>query len=244
MTLSPLVIIPWRDRGRDPRRPRNLTKVKDWWAQTRYDVHITDDGRGGDEQFNRHAAYNRGAEYARNHGYDTLIYTEADMLVPPHQIHLAVKEAHHHPGLVVPFTTYRHLNEQEAQAVCDGQNPEDYPPDGSPTSGSMGPINILTLHTLDLVGRWDECFDGNWYDDTAMCRAFWITSSPTRHIPGIAWHLHHLPGHPEPVGDNWVWGDHATQEDKNALHRNQQRWYRYEQATTPHQIRALTTEQP
>jgi hypothetical protein len=62
--------------------------------------------------------------------------------------------------------------------------------------------------------------------------AFDICAGPTRWIDGPSWHLYHLPGHE---------GTHLTPEDKAATARNKQRWQLYTQATTPDQIRRLTS---
>ena len=229
-----VVVIPFRDRGRDPHRAQNLDRVLRWWAAGPWPVAVVHDGREGDAQFNRSAAYNRGMEAARAAGADVVIYTEADMLIPYAQVAEAVEAAHMMPGLVVPFLTYNYLSEADSQRVRDdapleGLTPQQIVDDG----GSMGAVNVVSMASLEAVGCWDEGFEGNWYDDNAMEHAFAVCCGVRRHVPGPAWHLFHLPG--------WS-GDHLTDEDRAATEANRLRWLRYQAAKTPEQIRSLTGE--
>jgi hypothetical protein len=228
-----LVVIPFRDRGIDPRRSRNLARVLDWWADSPWPVMVVDDGRAGDAQFNRSAAYNRGAEAARDAGASVVVYTEADMLIPHGQVAAAIQAAKGSPGLVVPFTTYRYLSERDSELVCDGTLAADVavPESEMGDGASMGAVNVVSMASLDAVGGWDENFEGNWYDDNAMERAFAVCCGVRRHVPGPAWHLYHLPG--------WT-GDHLSEADRAATEANRRRWERYAAAGTPEQIRALT----
>lgn len=89
--------------------------------------------------------------------------------------------------------------------------------------------------TLDLIGQWDEGFEGNWYDDDAMKIAFELCAGPTRWIDGPAHHLYHLPG--------WK-GDHLTAADRAATAANKARLRLYQRAEQPAQIRELTSGQP
>lgn len=229
-----VVVVPFRDRGVDPLRLQNMEAVLAWWEGAPWPVHVVDDGRTGDAQFNRSAAYNRGADLARGLGAGVVIYTEADMLIPHEQVALAIDEAAERPGLVVPFTTYNYLSPVDAARVRQGANLASVVPASTMDDGaSMGAVNVVSTDSLTAIGRWDERFEGNWYDDNAMERAFAVCCGVRRHVPGPAWHLYHLPG--------WT-GDHLTEADREATEANRQRWLRYEAATTPEQIRALTEE--
>jgi hypothetical protein len=222
------VIIPFRDRGSDPLRAANLKRVMQHWGG---DAIIVGDGYRGQEQFNRSAAYNRGAELT---DAEVIVYAESDMLIPHSQIQEAAELAASAPGLVVPFTEYHYLTPQDSQDVRDGLlDPVDcvaeFVKDGRSCTGA---INVLSRETLDAVGGWDETFQGNWYDDTAMHIAFEITAGPTRWVNGPAYHVYHLPG--------WM-GDHLTDEDKAATEANKTRLRLYEQAETAGRIRELTS---
>lgn len=234
-TPTAVLVVPFRDRGRDPLRAANLEAVRRWWAGSPWALHVVDDGRNGDEQFNRSAAYNRGAELAAAAGAEAVIYTEADMLIPWDQISGAVDRALAEPGLVVPFSEYRYLDATaSAQVRADEHAVTRVTPESvMDNSTSMGAVNVVSLASLEAAGGWDEAFEGNWYDDNAMERAFAICCGARRHIAGPAWHLYHLPG--------WT-GDHLSDADRAATHANAQRWARYQAASTPDEIRALTGE--
>lgn len=220
------VIIGFRDRGRDPLRVANLNRVVDQWNTYGWPVTVVDDGRTGDEQFNRSAAYNRASP-----GGDLIVYAESDMLVPCSQVCDALVMAASRPGMVVPFSLYHYLGARASSDVRGGANPRGYAPEWV-RQDCVGAINVVSRETLAAVGRWDEAFEGSWYDDTAMGIAFErATGEPTRWVAGSAWHLYHLPG--------WT-GDHLTSADTAATAANQARLKLYEQAQSPDEIRALT----
>ena len=225
------VIIPFRDRGTDPLRPANLKRVLHEWRTFRGMPKpiVEHDGQVG--QFNRSKAYNRGIESTV--WADIFIFTESDMLIDPRQLREAVELAAE-PGLVVPFTEYHYLSRRDSERVRRFEvEPADCTPESVMSNGtSIGAINILSRETLEAVGQWDEQFEGSWFDDRAMCRAFEICTQPTRYVQGPAYHLYHQPG--------WE-GDHLTAEDKAATERNRQRWKLYQRAKTPQRIRELTS---
>jgi hypothetical protein len=229
--MSVAVIIGFRDRGTDPLRAANLTRVLEWWSSFNADLSVVTDGRSGDQQFNRHQAYNRAAQQT---DADILAFVESDMLIDFTQIDEAIKQATETPGLVVPFTERHELSPDSSELVrAHTIHPRDGRADViKPKPKRTGAINILSRATLEAVGQYDPAFEGNWWDDRSMHIAFDICAGPTRWIDGPSWHLHHLPGHE---------GTHLTPEDKAATARNRERWQQYTQATTPDQIRRLTT---
>ena len=226
---SAAIVIPWRDRGRDPRRPANLAAVIDWWKGSPWHVTIAGDGRSGDAQFNRSAAYNRGA---RDTDAEVLIYTESDMLLPWAQIHEAVQLAAREPGLVVPFTQYRYMSEADSEMIRVDLTPDAYEPESTMDDGrSIGAVNVVSRATLEAVGGgYTERTEGNWFDDDIMRRAFDVCAGPTRWVEGPAYHLYHLPG--------WK-GDHLTDADRAATARNKALRERVKAARTADEIRAL-----
>jgi hypothetical protein len=223
------VIIPFRDRGIDPRRGANLDVVDAWWFMHGFDPKVVTDGLEGDAQFNRHRAYNRAV--AANPA-DVYVFTEADMLIHPDQITQAVRLAVRKPGLVVPFTQYRYLDDTSTEVLRDGYHDDSISkphwwgePAHSPTSvfawipestmdngRSIGAVNVVSRETLELTGGFTEATEGNWYDDRIIEEGFkFLCDQPTQHVPGPAVHLYHLPGHA---------GDHLTEADKRATRRN------------------------
>lgn len=225
------VIIPFRDRGRDPLRARNLQRVIEHWSAYDCQVLVTGDGRTGDAQFNRSAAYNRGVE--RVPGADVLVFSESDLLIDHAQIERAVALAAD-PGLVIPFSWFMALSPEDSELVrAHALDPADShratPVRGH--RGSIGAINVISRQTYDLVGGYDEAFEGAWYDDDAMKIAFELCAGPTRWVEGSAHHLYHQSG-----GS----GSHLTREDRAATARNRQRLREYQRATTAEQIKSLT----
>lgn len=232
--MTTAVIIPFRDRGTDTLRQKNLDRTLHHWNGFA-PIYIVDDGRTGNAQFNRSAAYNRGAAQASN--ATTLIYTESDMLIDYEQINKATQLAQQQTGLVVPFTEYRYLSAADSDLVRKhAALPTACTPEStiSPHTRSWprtGPINVLTRTTLNTIGQWDETFQGNWWDDRAMLIAFEQCAGPTRFVTGPAHHLWHQPG--------WT-GHHLTTEDRAATAANKHRYHQYRRAQTAEQIRQLT----
>lgn len=228
------ICIPFRDRGKDPLRQENLRRILAHWSDFGAPVTVTDDGRSGDEQFCRSAAYNRAAQHS---DADVIVYTESDMLISFDQIRKGIRLAAKKPGLVVPFTQYRYLSRIDSHKVRDhGGDPSSYRPEHVIDNGrSIGAINIVSRATIEAVGQWDETFSGSWYDDRAMHIAFNITAGQTRWVDGPAYHLYHLPG--------WK-GSHLSAADKEATAANKRRYELYEYAGTPERIRQLTAGSP
>lgn len=226
------VVIPFRDRGLDLHRSANLEIVQAWWYSHGFDPLIVDDGLTGDAQFNRHRAYN--SAVSRNPDADVFVFTEADMLIHPEQIRLAVRLADRAPGLVVPFVQYRYLSVRDTGWLRDryhDMNSEavalwwSLPPDHRDSvfrmiaestmdnGRSIGAVNVVSAETLDITGGFTECTSGNWYDDRIIEEGFAFMTKPTQFVPGPAVHLYHLPG--------WM-GDHLTDEDRAATEANKE----------------------
>lgn len=228
--MSIAVIIPFRDRGTDPLRAANLTRILEHWASFGSEIIVTSDGLDGDAQFNRHAAYNKAAAQTKA---DTLAFVESDMLLDFTTLDEAIDMAGTRTGLVVPFTE-RHELGAEGSAKVRAHQVDYHDLVGEvimPKPRRTGAINVISRTTLTAVGQYDPAFSGNWWDDRSMHIAFDMCAGPTRWIDGPAWHLHHLPGHK---------GSHLTPEDIAATKRNRERWQLYTQATTPQRIRQLT----
>lgn len=229
------VVIPFRDRGIDPRRGANLEVVLAWWWAHDFEPVVQSDGLEGDAQFNRHRAYNRAV--AAFPETDVFVFTEADMIIHPSQIMSAVRLANRRLGLVVPFTEYRYMSDHTTGLIRDGfhdlspdslaqwwGHPAHHPnsvfgfePEFTMTNGeSIGAVNVASKQTLDLTGGFTEATFGNWYDDNITEEGFaFLTGNRTQWISGPAVHMYHLPGH---KGDHE--GDHLTDEDRQATEHN------------------------
>lgn len=228
------LIIGHRDRGRDPNRVANLVSAISWWRDAGIEPIIVDDGRTGDAQWCRHAAYNRGAQQSTA---DVLVYSEADMLLDPAQVLEGVRLASSAPGLVVPFSKFMEMSESDSILVRARQIPpgEAQARQVRGECRSIGAVNIVSRETLATIGRFDEGYSGHAFDDDATEYAFRIcTGRATRFVHGPAWHQWHVPG-------AFYATPESTQADRAATAANKQRYQRYLQAHTPDQVRALTT---
>lgn len=226
------VVIPWRLReGADLRRAANMEVVLAWWWAHGFEPAVQSDGLEGDQQFNRHRAYNRAVEAFPE--TDVFVFTEADMLIHPSQIMSAVRLANRRVGLVVPFTEYRYLSDEMTSNLRDQFHdcPESYvakwwgrsitdplsifsfEPESTMENGrSIGAVNVVSRETLKVTGGFTEATSGNWYDDNIIEEGFaFLTGNRTQWVPGPAVHLYHLPGHK---------GDHLTEADRAATQRN------------------------
>lgn len=216
------VVVPFRDRGTDRLRSMNLSCVLEHWENFHPSPHVVSDGRNGNALFNRSAAYNRGIE-ASDPDTEVYVFAESDMLCPADQIFDAVVLAEEHLGMVVPFDTYCYHSAMGSVNIRKGQDPALFKPKWMMENcKSVGAINVVSRATLDAIGgRYDDVFEGNWYDDDAMKLAFEVCAGETRFIEGKAHHLYHLPGHR---------GAHLHYTDREATRRNQQRLALYERS--------------
>lgn len=238
------VAIPFRDRGTDWRRQSNLTRALQHWDAHGIHAHVFDDGLTG--PFNRSASYNRAAKELTA---DIIVYSEADLIVPIEQIEQGVQLAAEALGLVVPFSRFMALTPEASETIrkpvccgnafCTFERHSPAESDAVQVRGeykSIGAVNIVSRETIAAIGRWPEEFSGAWFDDDACERAFSVCCGPTRFVDGPGYHLHHLPG--ASMRERL---EHLSDEDRAATARNKARYELYRQATTPEQIRELTT---
>lgn len=231
--MKTVVVIPFRDRGLDPLRPANLAYVADYWTGYSCKVMVVSDGRTGDAPFNRGAAYNRACAEADD--ADMFIFAESDLIVDFDQVDRAIEMASESPGMVVPFSWFMAIGEEDSARVrafeIYPENALAHPVKGH--RGSIGAVNVVSRRTLDEVGGWDEVTEGAWYDDDIMKIAFDVAAGPTRWVEGSAYHLYHLSGGR---------GDHLSHADRVATAKNRMRLREYRNAKTPERVRTLTAQ--
>lgn len=226
------LIIAFRDRGSDHHRAANLASAVRWWRDHGVEPLVVDDGRSGTEQFNRSAAYNRGAAMTTA---PVLVYSEADMLVPMDQILEAVELATEEPGLVIPFSRFMSMDKDDSCRVRD-RTLHPFDAKAEQVRGdcqSIGAVNVMSRDSLSMIGQFDSVFSGHAYDDDATELAFRICCGPTRFVRGPGWHQWHVPG-------AFYATPESTEQDRAATERNRQRYELYRAATTPERIRELT----
>lgn len=228
---SVAIIIPFRARGNDPLREQNLARVLMEWRLNGYEPIVISDGRCGSSAFCRSAAYNLAVKTV---SADVYVFTESDMLIRSEAIKMAVDIAVRKPGLVIPFSEFRSLSEKDSRRIREwvAEPFKCLTPVVRGYRGSIGAINVVSRESYDLIGAYDEGFEGAWYDDDAMKIAFDICCGPTRWVDGPAYHLYHLP-----AGR----GRHLTDEDRAATMKNRIRYEQYQSASTAEEVRLLTS---
>jgi hypothetical protein len=227
--VTTAVVIPFRSRGTDWRREANLQRALEHWAGAGIYAHVFDDGRTGDQQFNRSACYNKAF---RELNADVFVFSEADLLPPIRQVDDGIEMAREIPGLVVPFSRFMAITDRDSQRVREHliSPVEASAQQVRGNRESIGAVNIVSRETVEAIGQYDENFSGAWFDDDAMEIAFRICCGPTRFVEGNGYHLFHLPGT----------GEHVTDADRAATAANQARHQLYLRAQTPADIRELT----
>jgi hypothetical protein len=220
------IVIPWRDSG-DPHRRNNCEYVIDYYTSLDIGPVIVASDGNDSGPFNRSAAYNRGYEQVTT---DVVLWNEADALIPRAHVTAAALLATSAPGLVIPFTERRELDQAATQRVIEGQDPFDQPAYAvMPDRTSIGQAGVTSRRTMDLIGgRWDESYSGWGFDDNAAHHAFWHCAAPARWIDGVGVHL---------------WHPHATHtatpEDAAATQANAARWEHMRHITDPDELRRL-----
>lgn len=206
------VIIPWRDSG-DARRQRNLAYVRAYYQKLDMGpVILSGDGKE-DGHFNRQAAYNRGLTQT---SADTILWNEADTLIPLPQIMSAAQMAQSRPGLVIPYTERHELSPAQTGRVLQNlADPFDEPGEDRifKHGTSIGQAGVTTRHTIELIGGWDENFQGWGYDDNAMLHVFSELAGKTRFVDGWGVHLWHPPAYRKPSKE-------AAQQTRRNAERN------------------------
>lgn len=215
------IVIPWRSSG-DPDRDANCEYVVRYY-QSHATVALVDDGREAGQQFNRHAAYNRGLRWARAAGCDVVLWNEADTILPWENVVLAARTALDQPGMVLPYTERHELGATQTQSVLAGEV-DPFTPRGETVysdGSSIGQASVTSLHTMDLIGgRWDEGFKGWGYDDNAMFHIFSTLAGKPRWVAGKGVHLWHTPAYRAPTPASRIATDHnaARSATIHALH--------------------------
>jgi predicted nucleic acid-binding Zn ribbon protein len=149
-------VVPFRDRGGDPLRAANLERVRNHWRHSGIPFLIVDDGRHGDDLFNRSAAYNRAAAAT---DADVLMFIEVDILLSFWQIDEAVKMARATPGLVVPYARLCPLSEADSELVRGYHKQPGRCQSANCDEEILGPANVVSRETLAAVGGgYDETF--------------------------------------------------------------------------------------
>ncbi len=147
----------------------------------------------GEQPMNRAAARNRAAEQAGD--WDVAVFLDADTMPDFEQLRQAVDLAAETGKLVCPQDVFRSLTRDGTRAVLAGKcviedAPKrwDYP---RPKSSCI----VVSWETWELVGGYDERFNGWGFEDSSFLHACQVLVGVER-LPGVCRHLWH-PRSPE-----------------------------------------------
>ena len=205
------VFMPFRLRdGGDPGRGINLEVAQAWWYGHGYDPVIVSDEGQGNAPFDRNRAYNIAVR--DNPECETYIFAEADLLVHPDQISIAVQEAQASNGVVIPFSEVRYIGSTVTTFIWDTfhsmstkdlakwwalpatdiNSVFDMRSDSTrKNSGVMGSTHVVSRNTLLDVGGYSEALQGFQYNDQALGEGFTYLTKKIREAGGPALHLYH-----------------------------------------------------
>lgn len=183
------VLIPYRHH---PGRVRPLELVLAYWRDTRPDWTVTLATQGEPGPFNKARALNRAAALAGED--ELLVIADADSLVPPLQIQMAIDRQA--VGPVSCFTEYRRLSRQDTAALSSWRKAFGLAPEWQmDCSGSTGCL-VIHASAWRRLGGMDEGFPIPLYEDLA----FWTHAAAVYgKLPRVAGPLVHL-WHPRDEG--------------------------------------------
>lgn len=180
-----------------PRRPEawrnSLWKFVREQVETAVDWPIIEGLDEGEQPMNRAAARNRAAEQAGD--WDVAVFLDADTVPDFERLRRAVDLAAETSKLVCPQDTFRSLTRDGTKAVLAGKcaiedAPKrwDYP---RPKSSCI----VVSRETWELVGGYDERFEGWGHEDASLFHACQALAGVKR-LDGVCRHCWH-PRSPE-----------------------------------------------
>jgi hypothetical protein len=221
-------LIPYR--AGDEYRDRAWAWLRERWTTYYSEVEliVADDHQ---EPFSRAASLNDAYAKASE---DVIVLADADVLIGPNQLDIAVEWAAKEPGLVFAFTRYIYLREEPSTWLVSTEEPTAWP-DLQPstmewtTLSCLSAFVVLSRETWEVAGGFDPRFRGWGFEDTAFaCAVRALTGHSDRRVPGDLLHLWHPP----------AWG-----RDEATYTPNEDLALRYERAQhDPEAIRELIAE--
>lgn len=192
MTVA--VIVPWRDTvDRKPARDYVLARIDDT-IDPLCIVEADDPG----EPFNRGRALNAGvfeSDASWLYPPETLVFHDADMIVPVEAMLAAIEAVERGAALVVPFTRLVGLTGAASELVMEGRSP--FGPWGADQIDllwerkSQGGVNVLRREAFETVSGFDERFAGWGGEDAGFVAAVETLVGPVEYVESTAIHLWH-----------------------------------------------------
>lgn len=217
------VLVPRRaDNGRRDEIWEKLRKVweTDGWR-------VVEGHHDGPGDFNRSAALNTAATLAGD--WELAVIADADSLVAPEQLRLAVDLAATSKRLVIAHDRWINIPRDRTDDFLRARALE-HDPNLRQEHLSVSSMLVVPRTVWDTVRGFDERHVGWGSEDRSFHRACEVLTGPPLRVMGICWHLAH---------------DRTAQaKDRNhpAYRANRALYLRYRQAATPRRMRALIGE--
>lgn len=192
-------------RSGDPHRDAVWAWVRDWWARELPELPAPIEGVHEGGPFNRSAAINDA--YRRAHDFDVAVIADADSIVDPAMLRMAISRAGNDGQMVIAFTRFAHLTRAMTARILAGY-------DGSwehgidwALEGTCSSMIVVPGAVWEATGGFDERFSGWGWEDVAFCHAASTFGGGFGRMPGTLWHLWHRPAR----------GDHGNEEHSAML---------------------------
>lgn len=162
-----------------------------YWTNALSDIPIVE-GFHDEGLFNRSKAINRAAAHAAaTGGWDVAVVLDADVIAAPSSVVSAAALAEETGKLVVAFDVRRDLSRAGTRRILAGYRGSWDPYVERTHSGQHSGIVAIPRSLWELLGGFDEGFEGWGYEDTAFALAAETVAGPRINIPGECWHLWH-----------------------------------------------------
>lgn len=188
-----VILVPRRAGIADRDRIWNFCRA--WWANDHPSWEIVE-GHHDAGPFNRGAALNRAAEAAGD--WDVAVIIDADVLINPEPVRAAVDLATDSMRMVLAYSERAHLSPQGTEKVLNGfrGNWQNRGMVVKMFRDSCSSCVVVSRQLFDLVGGFDEKFDGWGWEDVAFrvaCET--LTRQEMTKIGGTLFHLWHKTSH-------------------------------------------------
>jgi len=220
--MTTVVLVPYRaDGGHRDRLWRHLRD--NYWKRLPYRVIV---GTHDSGPFNRSAAINYAA---RQVDWDIAVIADSDTWVPVHNLEAAIATAADTGQLTSALTAVAELDQHCTEEILDGHFDITALGIDRIRNGNLdtqSSILAVPRAMWDNIGGFDERFVGWGGEDNAFWRAATILAGHPQRIPGLAFHLWHLPA--------------STAQERRAspeYQANLIRWKHYNNARTERMLR-------
>jgi hypothetical protein len=188
--LRAVILVPRRlDHG-----PRDETWAwcKAWW-QSHVSLPIFE-GHHVEGLFNRSLALNRAASLANllEGTWDVALVIDADVICDPEQVQEAIERAHQEQRIYLAFSRRHNLTERGSRKVMGGEQGSWRRYIGKTYNDMASSAIAIPRATWDLLGGFDEKFEGWGFEDSAFALAYeTLTGNTIQKVPGELWHFYH-----------------------------------------------------